>query len=512
MVNFISGASFASAKDGEDRYTYKVVSERSQPGWYRDTIVPTDSVGTIFYLYVTSTSTVMNERRNSMSQKEQWSSRLGFILAAAGSAIGLGAIWKFPYTAGQNGGGAFFLIFILFTLILGLPLLLAEFSIGRTAQNNAVDSYKTIAPKSKWYRVGILGMITSFILLSFYSVVGGWIIVYLYKAVTGQMYGLSSDEYMGVFGSTIANPFISVGVQLLFILMTILVVARGVEKGIEKASKIMMPALFILFIILVIRAITLDGAMEGITFLLQPDFSKVTSQTILEAMGQSFFTLSVGVSVMVTYSSYLPKTQSLPRSAISIVALNILIVLLAGLAIFPAVFSFGLEPGAGPVLLFNVLPTVFSQLPFGMLFFIAFLVLFLFAALTSAFSMLEIIVSVISKGDLEKRKKWAWLIGLAIFVVGIPSALSFGVLSNITLFDKTIFDLADYSVSNILLPLGSLLIALFVPLKMKKSALYEELKRGGGLKKGLFETWYFLIRFGAPLLILAVMLDALGIL
>ncbi len=446
-----------------------------------------------------------------MSQREQWSSKLGFILAAAGSAIGLGAIWKFPYTAGQNGGGAFFLIFILFTFVLGLPLLLAEFSIGRTAQSNAVDSYRKIAPNTKWHFVGILGMITSFILLSFYSVIGGWIIVYLFKALKGEMNNLTSDQYTELFGATISNPVTSVFVQFLFILMTIIVVARGVQKGIEWASKIMMPALFILFIILVIRAVTLDGALEGITFLLKPDFSKVTSQTILEAMGQSFFTLSVGVSVMVTYSSYLPKSQSLPRSAISIVGMNIFIVLLAGLAIFPAVFAFDLEPGAGPVLLFNVLPTIFSQLPFGMFFFIAFLILFLFAALTSAFSMLEIIVSVISKGDPVLRKKWAWIIGLAIFICGIPSALSFGILGDITLFGKTIFDLADFTVSNVLLPIGALLIALFVPMKMKKTALYEELKHGSGLKRGLFEAWFFLIRFVAPILIVAVMLHVLGV-
>ncbi|NQD65265.1 sodium-dependent transporter [Bacillus haikouensis] len=447
-----------------------------------------------------------------MSQREQWSSKFGFILAAAGSAIGLGAIWKFPYTAGQNGGGAFFLIFILFTLLLGLPLLLAEFSIGRTAQSNAIDSYKKIAPGTQWHWVGILGMVTSFILLSFYSVVGGWIVVYLYKAITGEMNGLTSEQYGELFGATISNPGLSIFVQLIFILMTILVVAKGVQNGIERASKIMMPALFVLFIILVIRAVTLDGAMEGITFLLQPDFTKVTSQTILEAMGQSFFTLSVGVSVMVTYSSYLPKDQSLPRSAVSIVAMNIFIVLLAGLAVFPAVFSFGLEPGAGPVLLFNVLPTIFNQLPFGMLFFIAFLVLFLFAALTSAFSMLEIIVSVIAKGDQALRKKWSWIIGLAIFAFGVPSALSYGVLSDVIIFGKTIFDLADFTVSNVLLPVGSLLIALFIPVKMKKTALYEELKRGSGLKRGLFETWYFLIRFIAPILIIAVMLDVMGIL
>nr|WP_259547768.1 sodium-dependent transporter [Heyndrickxia oleronia] len=446
-----------------------------------------------------------------MSQQEQWSSKLGFILAAAGSAIGLGAIWKFPYIAGQNGGGAFFLIFILFTLLLGLPLLLAEFSIGRLTQENAVDSYRKIAPKAKWHWIGILGMIACFILLSFYSVIGGWIIIYLYKAITGQLNVLSSDQYTQVFGDTISDPIISLIVQLLFILMTIVVVARGVQKGIEQASKIMMPALFILFILLVIRSITLDGAMAGISFLLQPDFSKLTSKTILEAMGQSFFTLSVGVSVMVTYSSYLPKNQSLPRSAFSIVGMNLVIVLLAGLAIFPAVFALGLEPGAGPVLLFNVLPTVFSQLPLGMLFFIAFLILFLFAALTSAFSMLEIIVSVITKKDIKGRKKWSWIIGIAIFIFGIPSALSYGALGEVTLLGKTFFDLMDYTVSNILMPLGALLIAIFVPLKVKKSVLYEELKQGSGLKRGLFEAWYFLIRFVAPILIFVVMLDVLGV-
>ncbi|WP_083498488.1 sodium-dependent transporter [Heyndrickxia sp. FSL K6-6286] len=446
-----------------------------------------------------------------VSQQEQWSSKLGFILAAAGSAIGLGAIWKFPYIAGQNGGGAFFLIFILFTLLLGLPLLLAEFSIGRLTQENAVDSYRKIAPKAKWHWIGILGMIACFILLSFYSVIGGWIIIYLYKAITGQLNGLSSDQYTQVFGDTISDPIISLIVQLLFILMTIVVVARGVQKGIEQASKIMMPALFILFILLVIRSITLDGAMAGISFLLQPDFSKLTSKTILEAMGQSFFTLSVGVSVMVTYSSYLPKNQSLPRSAFSIVVMNLVIVLLAGLAIFPAVFALGLEPGAGPVLLFNVLPTVFSQLPLGMLFFIAFLILFLFAALTSAFSMLEIIVSVITKKDIKGRKKWSWIIGIAIFIFGIPSALSYGALGDVTLLGKTFFDLMDYTVSNILMPLGALLIAIFVPLKVKKSVLYEELKQGSGLKRGLFEAWYFLIRFVAPILIFVVMLDVLGV-
>ncbi|HEX6593985.1 MAG TPA: sodium-dependent transporter [Bacillota bacterium] len=445
-----------------------------------------------------------------MHEREQWSSRLSFILAAAGSAIGLGAIWKFPYVAGENGGGAFLLIFILFTLILGLPLLLAEFTIGRRGQANAVDSFKNIAPDTKWHWVGILGMVASFILLSFYSVIGGWIITYLYKVVTGGLHNLTSKQFAEMFSRTISDPLISVGAQFLFILITIIVVSRGIQNGIEKASRFMMPALTVLFIILVIRSVTLDGAIKGIEFLFQPDFSKITSKTVLNAMGQSFFTLSVGVSVMITYSSYLPKEQSLPRSALSIVGMNVMVVLLSGLAIFPAVFSFGLSPDAGPVLLFNVLPTIFSQLPFGMFFFAAFLIVFLFAALTSAFSMLEMIVSVISKGNVIKRKKWAWIVGFAIFAFGIPSTLSFGLLSDVTIFDKTIFDLADYTVSNVLMPIGSLLMALFVSYQMKKADVYEEVRSGSRIKDWVFTSWYVLLRYVAPVLIMLVMLDVLG--
>lgn len=446
-----------------------------------------------------------------MSQQEQFTSRLGFILSAAGAAIGLGAIWKFPYIAGQNGGGAFLIIFLLFTIILGLPLLIAEFSIGRSTQQNAVGSFKAIAPGTKWHYVGILGMITVFILLSFYSVIGGWIITYFWKVVTGELNGLSEAQYAQVFADTIANPVLSLGAQLLFMIVTIFVITRGVQKGIERTNKIMMPALAILFVILVIRSVTLDGASEGVAFLFQPDFSKVTSGTILEAMGQSFFTLSVGVSGMITYSAYLSKDQNLPKSAMSIVVMNIMVVLLAGLVIFPAVFSFGMEPDAGPTLLFNVLPTIFSQLPAGMLFFATFLMVFLFATLTSAFSMLEIIVAVLSKGDPTKRTKWAWITGMAIFLFGVPSALSFGVLQDVSIFGKSIFDAADYTVSNVLMPTGALLIALFVSWKMKKTALYEEIKRGSNLAYGLFMAWFFLIRYVVPVLIVFVMLDVLGV-
>jgi neurotransmitter:Na+ symporter, NSS family len=442
---------------------------------------------------------------------EQWSSKLAFILAAAGSAIGLGAIWKFPYVAGTSGGGVFFLIFILFTVLVGLPLLLGEFIIGRSTQKDAIQSYKQIAPNSPWHIIGRLGIVTCFILLSFYSVIGGWILIYIFKGITGGLSGLTEQGYSDLFVQSISNPGLTVFAQFLFLLFTIIVVSKGVSNGIEKANRFMMPALFLIFIILIIRSLSLDGAMEGITFFLKPDFAKLTSETILYAMGQSFFALSVGVSVMVTYSSYLPKNENLPQSAISIVSLSLMVAFLAGLAIFPAVFSFGLEPDAGPVLLFNVLPTVFNQMPFGVAFLIAFLFLFLFATLTSAFSLLEIVVAPAAKGDELKRKKFSWIFGLCIFIVGIPSTLSYGVLSHITLFDKSIFDAADFLVSNILMPLGSLLIAIFVPLKLSKETLFNELSQGSSISKKLFVIWYILLKYVAPVVIIFVFLDVLGI-
>ena len=447
-----------------------------------------------------------------MTQQEQWKSKIGFILAAGGSAIGLGAIWKFPYVAGTGGGGAFFLVFLLFTLLLGWPLLIGEFTIGRNSQSDAITTYRKLAPHSNWGIVGKIGVFTNFMLLSFYSVVGGWIILYLIEALSGGLSGLTQDDYGQVFGDIIAQPYSTLGAQLLFILLTVFVVAQGVQKGIEQASKIMMPALFILFIVLVLRSLTLDGAIEGVKFLLVPDFSKLTSETIAFALGQAFFTLSLGASVMVTYASYLPKTQNLPKSALSIIVMNIAIALLAGLAIFPGVFSFGIEPNAGPVLIFTVLPAVFDQLPFGMVFFIAFLLLFLFAALTSAFSMIEIIVATITKNDNKKRKRFTWIIGIAIFIIGIPSCLSYGVMADFTIFDRVFFDLVDFAVSNVLLPLGALLISIFVSRKVSKEVLFEEIRQGSTIGKMSFYIWFYLMKYIIPIAIIIVFIDALGLL
>ncbi|MEK4485847.1 sodium-dependent transporter [Psychrobacillus sp. FSL H8-0484] len=446
-----------------------------------------------------------------MQKTEQWSSKIGFILSAAGSAIGVGAIWKLPYVTGISGGGAFFLLFIAFSLFIGFPLLLAEFVIGRSTQKEAISAYRSLVPNTNWHWIGKLGVFTCFLLLSFYSVIGGWIVIYFAKGMFG---GIISEgvDYGSVFGATIGNPLLVIGAQLGFLVITVLVVAKGIQNGIEKVSKILMPALFILFLVLIIRSLTLDNAMEGVKFFLAPDFSNITSESVLFAMGQAFFSLSVGVSVMVTYSSYLSKKESLIQPAISIVSLNLLIALLAGLAIFPAVFSLGLEPAEGPGLLFVVLPAVFDQILFGEFFLLGFLALFLFATLTSAFSMLEIIVAAIVKGNEEKRTKYAFIIGGLIFAVGVPSALSYSVLGDVLIFSKNIFDSADYLVSNILMPLGVFLISIFVSHKIKKSTLREEILRHSRLGATAFNVWFFIMKYVIPLVIIIVFLDITGIL
>ncbi|WP_273717041.1 sodium-dependent transporter [Alkalihalobacillus pseudalcaliphilus] len=445
-----------------------------------------------------------------MSQQEQWSSKLGFIFATAGTAIGLGAIWKFPYIAGTSGGGAFFLLFLLFTLFIGLPLLIGEFVLGRTTGKEAVSTYKELAPKTLWPITGWIGVVACFLILSFYSVIGGWSLLYIFETITGQMSQLSVEQLSSKFSELIANPWRAIGAQALFMIMTIYVISKGVQAGIERASKIMMPALLILLLIIAIRSLTLEGASEGIQFLLKPEWSNISSDTVLFALGQAFFSLSLGVSVMVTYSSYVSKSQNLPLTASVIGIMNILVALLAGLIIFPGVFTFGLEPSEGPALIFVVLPTIFNQMPLGQVFMFAFFLLFFFAALTSAFSLLEIIVATFSKGKPKKRQKLSWNIGLIILFVGVPSALSYGILADVQLFGRTFFDLLDYLTSNILLPLGALLVALFISWKVPKERLLNEMKQGAHIGNRFFAIWYLLVKFLIPLAILIIFLDVLG--
>ncbi|MBM4763401.1 sodium-dependent transporter [Bacillus sp. B15-48] len=444
-----------------------------------------------------------------MKNHEQWTSKLGFILAAAGSAIGLGAIWKFPYMAGTNGGAIFFLLFIILTILVGAPILIAEFVIGRNTQRDAVRAYRKLAPQTNWHFLGLAGVTFSFILLSFYSVVGGWILSYLVRSFTGR---LANADYGNLFNDIISNPAEVIISQFIFIVITILVVKGGVQKGIERASKYLMPALFIFFIVLAIRSVTLEGSAAGLEFLLKPDFSVMSGETVLLALGQAFFTLSVGISVMVTYASYLSKSENIAKSAFSVAGLNILICFLAGLVIFPAVFALGFEPGQGPGLVFVVLPAVFNEMAFGSIFLIIFLFLLLFATLTSAFSILEIVVAVLVKDEKEKRGKITWISGMLIFLVGVPSALSFGVLSDVQIFGRSIFDAADFLVSNIGLPVGAFFISLFVGYRLPRQLVKEELALGTNGVGLLFDIWYFSIRYVAPIAIVIVFLNSIGIL
>ena len=442
-------------------------------------------------------------------EKEQWSSRIGFILSSAGAAIGLGAIWKLPYVTGMSGGGAFFLIFVLFTLLIGLPMLISEFVIGRGSGKEAISAYKKLAPDSLWVWVGRLGVVGCFLLLSFYSVVGAWVGVYTGKSIIGQVIG-DGVNYGALFDSVTGSPMITITGLLIFTLINVLVIATGIKNGIERANRFMMPLLFIFFLILVVRALTLDGAWEGVKFFLNPDFSNITRESVLYALGQSFFSLAVGFSCMVTYSSYLKKDVNLRSSAGSVVGMNIFVSLLAGLAIFPVVFAFGYEPTEGPGLLFVVLPAVFSELPFGQLFLALFLLLFLFATLTSAFSLYEIIVAAFTKDDKRSRKVVTWWTGLIVFCAAIPSALSSSLLANIEIFKLDIFDATDFLVSNIMLPIGCLGIALFISRRMDQALVRSEFMRGTD-KEGLYSTWLFLMRWVVPLTIVIVMISLFGI-
>ena len=446
-----------------------------------------------------------------MQKKEQWATKFGFILSSAGAAIGLGAIWKFPYMTGMNGGGAFFLLFILFTILIGLPILIAEFIIGRGSQKEAVGAYRALAPGSHWSFVGKWGVVGAFILMSFYSVVGGWVLIYSILSIIGSVIRDQAD-YAALFMTVTEIPWITITGFALFMLINIIVISFGIKDGIEKSSKILMPLLFIFFIVLVIRALTFEGAAEGLRFFLQPDFSQLNAEAVLYALGQSFFSLAVGISVMVTYSSYLDKKASLPSAAVSVSIMNIFVSLLAGLAIFPIVFSFGLKPTEGPGLLFMVLPEAFAQMPFGELFLSLFFLLFLFAVLTSSFSMLEIITAAFTEGKKQRsRKHVAWIAGFLVFLAGIPAALSSSSLADFHIFKYTVFDASDFLVSNIMLPVGCFMIALFIIFKLDRTFMETEFLAGNRLSPAVFQMWYQLMRWLVPVTIIIVLLSSTGI-
>ncbi|MCS7052952.1 MAG: sodium-dependent transporter [Ignavibacterium sp.] len=449
-------------------------------------------------------------------QREKWGSKIGFVLAAAGSAIGLGNIWKFPYVAGQNGGAAFFIIYIFCVILIGLPVIIAEIILGRTAQKNPVGAFKKLSDSKFWPWVGAMGVFAGFIILSFYSVVAGWSVGYVYESATGVFYNFNSAQSAAEhFNHLTKNVTWGIGMLAIFILMTMFFVYAGVQKGIEKGSKIMMPLLFILLIIVMIRGITLEGSDEGLAFIFHPDWSKVTPKTFLEALGQAFFSLSLGMGAMLTYGSYMSRNDNVPKSSLEIVVLDTLVAVIAGVAIFTAVFATGQNAAQGPGLIFHTLPIVFTKMPGGYFVGIIFFILLTIAALTSAISLLEVVTAYFVDEKNWSRHKAVLVFGSLAFLVGIPSVLSFNIIENYKIFGMNFFDVANYLSSNIMLPLGGLLIAIFVGNVWGIDKVLQELKQGSDKLftnySWIVSLWVVLIKYVSPILILFVLLQSIGV-
>ncbi len=443
------------------------------------------------------------------SQRDSFGSKFGIIAAAAGSAVGLGNIWKFPYVAGENGGGAFLLIYLFFVLLIGVPVMMSEFAIGRRGQKNAYGSFKKIAPGKRWYLIGFMGIVAAFFILAFYSAVAGWTLEYIVQSVSHKFSGQTTEQLADKFGNFIAHPYRPIIWQMVFMLLTAAVVVAGIKKGIEKYTKLLMPLLLLLIIVLCIRSITLPGASDGLAFLFKPNFDKVTAKTFLFALGQAFFSLSLGMGALITYSSYFGKKENLTATAFEVSMADTLIAVLAGVMIFPAVFSFGIEPTMGPKLVFITLPKIFQQMPGGDAFAAIFFVLLAVAALTSTISLLEVVVAYFSEELKMTRSKATVIATIAISVLGVLASMSFGALKGVTLFDKSIFDLLDYSASNVLLPLGGLLIVIFVGWFVGDKFIRAELSNEGSLRVKLFPTFLFIVKFIAPIAIAAIFIYSL---
>ena len=449
--------------------------------------------------------------------KEQWSSHGLFLLATIGAAVGLGNLWRFPFIAGQSGGGAFVIVYLAFVLLIGIPIVMAELSIGRRGQLSPISTMRKLAAEEgrspHWQLVGWLSIFIPLLGLSYYSVVVGWSIDYIGKAALNSFQGFSGEDSQASFQSLLDSPLRMLIMHTLFIAAVVLVVGRGIQKGIEQLSKFMMPMLFLLLLLMVVNAIFNGDIKSGLHFLFTPDFSKLTPAAIAMALGQAFFSIAVGVGVLMTYGSYMPKNFSVPVSATIIVLADTLVALLAGIAIFPMVFQYGLNPAGGPGLIFVTLPIAFGQMPGGHLIGLLFFIMLFFAAFTTAIGMLEPIVSWFNDSGLKRSIMAIWSGGAAWFI-GIFSALSFNVWKDVKLFsfvpllqDKTIFDLLDFLIANFMLPLNGLLIALFAGWAMLPSSTAEELALQ---RKWLYRYWQFSIRYVAPVAICLIFITSLS--
>ncbi len=433
-------------------------------------------------------------------------------MAAAGSAVGLGNIWRFPYILGENGGGAFLIIYLVIIFAIGIPVMMSELVIGRRTQRNPVGAFRMLSSRRPWYLVGMMGIVAAFMILAFYTAVAGWTLEYIYQILAGGIQGKSSAELTVMFDSFRSESLRPALWFTIFLLATAGIVLGGVRKGIEKSTKVLMPLLLILLILMSIKSLTLPGAGKGVEFLFRPDFSKITGTTVLMALGQAFFSLSIGMGTLITYGSYIPADNKLASTAVQVSMVDLFIAVLAGLAIFPAVFAFGISPASGEALTFIVLPGIFQQVSGGMIFAFAFFFLLAIAALTSTISVMEVIVAYFSE-QLNMSRRTAIIIATAsMFILGISASLSWGVMRDVKLFNLNIFDLFNFTTANILLPLGGLLIVAFLGWFFPGHAVRDELSNGGTLKVRYYSLYRFIIRFIAPVAIALVFLNGLGLL
>lgn len=443
-------------------------------------------------------------------QRENFSGRFGVLVAMAGSAIGLGNLWRFPYMVGTNGGAAFIFVYILFVFLLSLPILFSEFIVGRRSQTNAFGAIRILAPGSHWKWVGVLSIVTPMIIVSYYSVIGGWSIEYFFKSCTfGFTEYVTNEELDNMFNAFISSRWAPLFGHTAFLALTAFVVMGGVKSGIERFGKVMMPILFVVVVLIAVRAMTLPGAVDGIRYLLKPDFSKIDAGVCAAALGQSFYSLSLGCGTMITYASYVKKTENIVSSGVSIAVFDLLFALIACCAIMPAVFAFGLSPQEGPSLVFKTLPFIFSKMPLGGIVAILFFFSLLVAALTSSISMFEVGVAYFVEEKKLSRLLSCVVVFLITWIIGVFCSLSFGPLSSLKILGNTIFDFFDKLSANWLMTLGSLFIVLFVGWKLSPSDIRDELTNGGQIASNnrLFPVILFFIRFIAPAAIAIIFLS-----
>jgi NSS family neurotransmitter:Na+ symporter len=442
----------------------------------------------------------------------QWSSRFAFILAATGSAVGLGNIWKFPYITGENGGGAFVLVYLLCVAALGIPIMIAEIMMGRRGRQSPINTMKSLATEAgadpRWHYLGWMGMIAGFLILAYYSVIAGWSMAYIFKAFFGSFFSSDAADIKILFDNLMASPIQQIFWHTVFMVITMQVVMRGVQGGLEKAVRFLMPALFFILIILVGYAMSSGAYEQGMDFLFSPDFSKIDSDAVLTAMGHAFFTLSLGMGAIMVYGSYLPGHVSIAKTTFFIAGADTVVALLAGIAIFPLVFANNLEVGSGPGLIFQTLPLAFGNMGGGWLFGVLFFVLLFFAALTSSISLIEPAVAwLVENKDLERHQACIWS-GTACWLLGVAVVFSFNIWADVKLFDKNLFHLLDYLTANLMLPLGGLAIAIFTGWMMKPADAEQELE----MPAEGFKAWQFLIKYVSPIAVFFVFLHVLGIL